>query len=249
VTAWASVSWHSGSPTNSHACIAATASGSACGSALPTSSLARITSRRQGTARPRPPSSIRASQYSARVGIAAADALDQRAGGVVVLVAGGVVLIALRCTDSAANSRVNSRPLVAGQHADLQAESARRASPSLTSARNSRASSCITDSVPPQPRRRSASARRRSVLMSSATAAELKDLAAADQRAVDGEERVFGGRADERHHALFHVGQQHVLLGLVEAVDLVDEQQRLAAAGPAGRGPLRAPRAVPSRRW
>ena len=60
---------------------------------------------------------------------------------------------------------------------------------------------------------------------------ELEDAAAADQRAVDREERVFGGRADEDHHALFHVGQQHVLLGLVEAVDFVDEQQRPLALG------------------
>ena len=43
---------------------------------------------------------------------------------------------------------------------------------------------------------------------------------------------------DQDHHALLHVRQQHVLLGLVEAVDLVDEQQRLAGRWPrAGRGP------------
>ena len=60
---------------------------------------------------------------------------------------------------------------------------------------------------------------------------ELEHAAAADQRAVDREEGIFGGRADQDHHALLHVGQQHVLLGLVEAVDLVDEQQRPLAGG------------------
>ena len=60
---------------------------------------------------------------------------------------------------------------------------------------------------------------------------ELKDPAAADQRAVDGEERVLRRRADQDHDAFFDVGQQHVLLRLVEAVDLVDEQQRLVAGG------------------
>jgi hypothetical protein len=53
---------------------------------------------------------------------------------------------------------------------------------------------------------------------------ELEDLAAADQRGVDGEEGVFGGCADEEDQAVFHVGEQDVLLGAVEAVDLVEEE-------------------------
>ena len=64
---------------------------------------------------------------------------------------------------------------------------------------------------------------------------KLKDAAAADQRAVDREERILGGRADQNHHAFLDVGQQHVLLGLVEAVDFVDEQQR---PPPLGRKPV-----------
>ncbi len=53
-------------------------------------------------------------------------------------------------------------------------------------------------------------------------------------------------RPDEDHVALLHVRQEHVLLGLVEAMDLVDEQQRPLAAWPTGdRGPPRAPRAAP----
>ena len=49
------------------------------------------------------------------------------------------------------------------------------------------------------------------------------------QRPDHGERRVLGGRADERHPAVLHGGQQGVLLGLVEAVHLVDEQHRLGA--------------------
>ena len=62
VTAWASVSWHSGRPTNSTACSAAAATTSACGSALPTSSDAQMTIRRAMKRGSSPASSIRASQ-------------------------------------------------------------------------------------------------------------------------------------------------------------------------------------------
>jgi len=68
---------------------------------------------------------------------------------------------------------------------------------------------------------------------------ELEDLRARDERGHDGEEGVVGGGADEQHHALLHVGQQHVLLGLVESVDLVDEEHGALAGVPAavpGRG-------------
>ena len=50
------------------------------------------------------------------------------------------------------------------------------------------------------------------------------------QRAVDLERRVLGGRADEAHRAVLDVRQERVLLRLVEAVHLVEEQHRLAAA-------------------
>ena len=49
------------------------------------------------------------------------------------------------------------------------------------------------------------------------------------QRGHHGEERVLGGRADERHPAVLHRGQQRVLLGLGEPVHLVDEQHGLRA--------------------
>ena len=54
---------------------------------------------------------------------------------------------------------------------------------------------------------------------------ELEHAAAADQRAVDCEERVLGGRPHKDDDAVLHLGQQHILLGLIEAVDFVDEEQ------------------------
>ena len=49
---------------------------------------------------------------------------------------------------------------------------------------------------------------------------------AREQRAVDLERRVLGRRADQRHEAVLDRRQQRVLLGLVEAVDLVEEEDR-----------------------
>ena len=67
---------------------------------------------------------------------------------------------------------------------------------------------------------------------------------AREQRRVDLEVRVLGGRADQRDGPLLDRGQERVLLGLVEAVDLVEEEDRapaacaepLAGAGRAPRG-------------
>ena len=56
---------------------------------------------------------------------------------------------------------------------------------------------------------------------------------AREQRAVDLERGVLGRGADQRHQALLDSRQQRVLLGLVEAVDLVEEQDRLGPARPA----------------
>ena len=62
-TAWARLSWASGSPTNSTARAAASATTRASGSASPMSSLARMTSRRAMKRASSPDSSIRANQY------------------------------------------------------------------------------------------------------------------------------------------------------------------------------------------
>src|SRR4051794_33911029 len=44
------------------------------------------------------------------------------------------------------------------------------------------------------------------------------------QRRDDGERRVLGGGRNEDHPAVLHTGQQRILLGLREAVDLVEEE-------------------------
>ncbi len=60
-----------------------------------------------------------------------------------------------------------------------------------------------------------------------------------EQRAVDLERGVLGGRTDQRHQALLDGREQGVLLRLVEAVDLVEEQDRgRAAARAAASRPL-----------
>ena len=53
---------------------------------------------------------------------------------------------------------------------------------------------------------------------------ELEDAGAADECGVDFEEGVFGGGADEGEGAVFDPGEEGVLLGFVEAVDFVDEE-------------------------
>ena len=61
----------------------------------------------------------------------------------------------------------------------------------------------------------------------------------AHQGGVHGEERVLGGRPDQDDGAVLDPGQQGVLLALVEAVDLVDEQDAAPPEGAealAGRG-------------
>jgi hypothetical protein len=54
-------------------------------------------------------------------------------------------------------------------------------------------------------------------------------LRARQQRRVDLEARILGGRADEGHEPRLDERQQCILLRLVEAVDFVDEQDRVAA--------------------
>ena len=68
---------------------------------------------------------------------------------------------------------------------------------------------------------------------------EDEDLRPREQRRVDLERRVLGGGADEDDVARLDPREERVLLGLVEAVDLVDEQNRAAPArapGPLGLG-------------
>ncbi len=62
-----------------------------------------------------------------------------------------------------------------------------------------------------------------------------EDPTARQQSGVDGEARILGGRADEREEAAFHDGQHGILLRLIEAVNLVHEQDRAPVAGGASR--------------
>ena len=85
-----------------------------------------------------------------------------------------------------------------------------------------------------------ASASARSRRMRSAAAIEAlqhEDLAARQERRVQLERGVLGGRTHQDHGAVLHIGQEAVLLGPVEAVDLVDEEERAAA----GQAPLLGP--------
>ena len=53
-----------------------------------------------------------------------------------------------------------------------------------------------------------------------------EDLAAGQQRAVELEAGVLGGGSNEDDRAVFDVREERVLLGTVESMDLVDEQER-----------------------
>jgi hypothetical protein len=54
-----------------------------------------------------------------------------------------------------------------------------------------------------------------------------KDLRARDERAVHIEERIVSSRANQAEASSFDIGQKNVLLGFVEMMDLIDEQDRL----------------------
>ncbi|MNF98103.1 hypothetical protein D3C84_809510 [compost metagenome] len=55
------------------------------------------------------------------------------------------------------------------------------------------------------------------------------DPRAGEQGVVELERRVFRGRADENQRAVFDIRQERILLGLVEAVHFIDEQNRAPA--------------------
>src|SRR3954464_6042657 len=58
---------------------------------------------------------------------------------------------------------------------------------------------------------------------------ELENLRATDERGVDGEERILRRRADEEDLPVLDIGQKDVLLGAVEAVNLIEEEHRALA--------------------
>lgn len=59
---------------------------------------------------------------------------------------------------------------------------------------------------------------------------QLEDERTARERRVDEHRRIVRGGADEDDRAVLDVREQDILLGLVEAVDLVDEEDRAGSA-------------------
>ena len=127
--------------------------------------------------------------------------------------------------------------------------SAWRASPSERSAMCSSASSSISRSSPPSPRVSSVSARSQQLpQVVRVERLEPEQRRAAEQRGGQREVGVLGGGADEDEQAVLDVREQRVLLGLVEAVHLVEEEDRaLAALAEPVASPARRPRGRPSR--
>ncbi len=90
-----------------------------------------------------------------------------------------------------------------------------------------RASGSARSPSPPSPRSASASARARRVATASrGQGLQHVDLRSREQGGVHLERGVLGGGADEDDVAGLDAGKEGVLLGLVESVDLVDEQDR-----------------------
>ena len=175
-----------------------------------------------------------------RVRIAAAHALDEGAGDVVMGVAGRVEVhdLALDRLLGHLQRELDRRaaPLARRQHADLQGASApggrrrRRSRRGNRARRPGHASICCQGRAPCRPAPRASSV----LICSVGQRLEREDLAAAQERRVDGEERVLRRRADQDDAAFLDVGQQHVLLRAVEAVQFIDEQD----GAPAGVGQL-----------
>ena len=114
-------------------------------------------------------------------------------------------------------------------------ESARRASPRADAAIAASASSSTLKCSAPSPRVSSPSARRKQKRhVGVGQRLEPEHAAAREERGVDGKRRVFGGGADEGDRALLDVRQECVLLRLVEAMNLVDEEDGACAFVGAG---------------
>ena len=165
------------------------------------------------------------------VGVAAAQALDEGGDHVVVRLAALVVVGQARLERGGDVRRARSaRPRRAPPPTRAgRARGARRPGRAARSARARRARATCPRS--PSPRSRSSSARvtiRPSALSSSAFSVKIARARA--QRGDHLERRVLGRRAEQHHRAALDVGQQRVLLRLVEAVDLVDEERGAHAA-------------------
>src|SRR5690606_22461639 len=69
-------------------------------------------------------------------------------------------------------------------------------------------------------------------------ALEGQHLRTGKKRGVELETGIFRGRADENDRAVFHHRQEAVLLGAVEAMDFIDEQQGTLPGAAGGTGCL-----------
>ena len=168
-----------------------------------------------------------------RVGVAAAQTFDERTGDVVMLVAAPVVVNALALDRLLGEgAREAHRPLVGGQDAHLE--------------RGQRPPGVAVADLGEKVQRlvrhldghlaQSAFCVRQGAEQQGADGLpverlEAEDRASAEQRAVDGEERIVRRGADQDDPPFLHVGQQNVLLRAVEVVDLVDEQDGARPAG------------------
>ncbi len=61
-------------------------------------------------------------------------------------------------------------------------------------------------------------------------------MTAGEQGGDDLERGIFGGGADQDDRSRFHIGQKGILLGFVEAVDLIDKDDGPAVFAEAGVG-------------
>ena len=163
-----------------------------------------------------------------RVRIGAAHRLVQRRDQIVVAVLALVVDRRAALHDrAAAPSASNISPGRAARQTSSASVSAARPSPSAMRSSTARASSSSGSGLP------SVASARASSFAEALLVQRVEDqhARARQKRGVELEGRVLGRRADQDDRAVLHDRQEAVLLGAVEAMDLVDEEQRLAAVG------------------
>ncbi len=138
----------------------------------------------------------------------------------------------MRAASATCRSSIGMPSAAAVCAASSRVLSALRASPPARRAIASTTSSATSTSRAAAPRRIT------SPSSSSPSDSSSYTVAAREERRVDLEVRVLGRRADQRHEPVLDRRQQRVLLRLVEAVDLVEEEDRpLAVAAQPVAGP------------
>ncbi len=168
-----------------------------------------------------------------RVRIAAADALDERTRHVVMIIA-----CRIKSNHSALHRFFRHRAIhmlrcsTDRQHRDLQSRQ-RAATVAVRQSRDER-QSFVVDShahVTKTTTFVGKGSLHQTDEIVSAQFAELKDLTATDQRRDEREERIRRRRANQRDRSVLHIRQQDVLLAATEAMQLINEQNRLSSVG------------------